>query len=327
MNKIRPYLFWIVCGVIVLAEVIVGLIVVPMDGERTPTEVKAALDAESGSLQSLHQRARKGEPTREFDPRSDVDIKELTEEYIITPQWTNTVNACVSGYERMLADIKAYLIECSAPLADKIMDTPDKNVWMDKYGEFADKLVKSIKGARVIVAADDTQTLDALGLFDVKSGGVPQPSQHKDLTAQFRIVDQIAQIVMKTRGKAIANPVASDKPEPEEAAAEAGLATIVRIGWTPNTAENLDGQIAPYAVHYHLTLRLTGSEPVLMAILSEIDSIAAPVYVVSGATMSQASVAVGAKRTVIPIDLTVDISVIDFNKAAEPAPESAGGAP
>ena len=69
MNQIKPYLFWIICGVLLLVLLVLGLFVLSpsdqsIDGTaRDAYQVKDVLDADSKRLQALSVRAKRGDPS------------------------------------------------------------------------------------------------------------------------------------------------------------------------------------------------------------------------------------------------------------------------
>lgn len=325
MNKAKPYLFWIVCGAILIVELIMAAVLTPTDAEgRTAADVKMALDSENPNLERLAKRAANNSPNREFDPRSEQDIKALTEDYLITSQWKQTVDACVASYERALAEIKKDLAERSRPLVNKIADTTDKNEWSDAYEKLSGELLKSLVGAGVVATVDgqsrkkDAEILTSLGLIDVKSGDAPEASEHRELTAKFRIVEKIGKLILKSPGKAKPNPVASDKADANVAAqpAETSLVSLVSIKWQGG-GEEMNSKVGEYATPYHLNLVINGVEASIMAFLAALETESSPLFDVAGVQMTTQAFAPGGKRSAIPITVTLDVYVFDFTKANE----------
>ena len=113
MSQIKPYLFWIVSGVLLLVLLILGLFVlIPTDETidastpRDAYEVKDLLDTEYKDLQKLEARARRGDPNRVFDPQVEADIKTLTNDYLLTKEWKGVIDPHVEKYDQQLKALR-----------------------------------------------------------------------------------------------------------------------------------------------------------------------------------------------------------------------------
>ena len=134
-KKLKPYTFWIVSGVVVVIEL--GLLAFwPIEDESgaTPEVVKQKLDTEFKKLQSLHKRADHA-PSGVYDAEKPEDIKRLTEEYLLTPQWKGVLQPHVDKYNQQLTAIKKNLDGRSAVLHESIAESSDLFAWYTAYSK------------------------------------------------------------------------------------------------------------------------------------------------------------------------------------------------
>ncbi len=144
MNKVRPYLFWIICGAIVLIELVLMLGFAPSEGETTPEQAKENVDKAKRSLDKKQKKAVHAPPAnREFDPLVKADIDELTNDYLATDSWKPPLSAELQRYSEQLTKIKTHLLDRSAILHTKI--SSEQNIqWYDAYVKATSELMQKL---------------------------------------------------------------------------------------------------------------------------------------------------------------------------------------
>lgn len=359
MNKIKPYLFWVIAAVILVLLMVGSFVFAPtgdVNGEQQDAVgVKTALDRESKKFKELTTRAKKGDPRRVFDPVIDNDIKELTNDYLLTPKWDEQIRPNVTQYGLQLQAIRADLVARSAVLHEKITDKEDRLAWFTAYQEQTGKFVAQLRDAKCLVVptvggsggptgfnggqpgfaggalapaagqddpldpATGSKIRDIVGLF-TRTGDLPVADQHPLLTTRFRIVQAIGRLVLASGVEARANPIVAESKVVTQPAA------ITGITWGQDT-EPLTGTTAMYATYIRLKLNLQGTESSLMAALAGLESLSQPVAIVVSSTFSrQEKLSAGARKVTTGANeayapsalLEVDLLVLDYSKMPDP---------
>jgi hypothetical protein len=174
VKKIRPYIFWIVCGVLILAELVLIFVFTPTsaDGQRSPEQVKTALDDANKELDKLYKQAQKGSPAgREFDAENQTDIKLLTTEWLATPAWKPVLDEHLDQYRAQMGDIRQYLVKRSAPLHEQMSTVRSGRDWYDAYEEKTAKLLKELYDEHCLVM--DARSASAAPGAGAPTGGAP----------------------------------------------------------------------------------------------------------------------------------------------------------
>ena len=347
MSQIKPYLFWIVSGVLLLVLLILGLFVlIPTDETidastpRDAYEVKDLLDTEYKDLQKLEARARRGDPNRVFDPQVEADIKTLTNDYLLTKEWKGVIDPHVEKYDQQLKALRQDLIDRSAGLRKEISSDHGKNAWYSAYETITADLVTRMRTARALKVANASGGRAAFAPpaggavgedpLDPKRGNrirevlgfitttnLPEATEHDLLTARFRIVEAVAGAVLASEADTLPNPMVGPANPVRAPAA------ITAWEWKTDTAEKLEGAIEVYATPLRCTVSLQGSESALTAALAQIESLNRPVLIVLGSTLSRIANAPSGSRkpmlangdaVVAPVALSVDLLVLDFGQ-------------
>ena len=163
MSKLKPYLFWIVCGVIILIELVLLLFISPSgkDGQSTPTAVKGVLDDKSRDLEKLYQKAKNGSPSgREFDAENPKDIEDLAGKdplWLSTPAWKPVLEPHLSNYSSQLGKIHDYLLSRSQSLHKPIAsDKSTKFDWYIQYEAATAELLQKLYDNQCLLLAKGT---------------------------------------------------------------------------------------------------------------------------------------------------------------------------
>lgn len=338
-KQIKPYTFWIVCGVVVVIEL--GLIAFwPITDEagRTPEEVKVQLDTDFKKLNDLYVRAGKT-PTGVMDAERPEHIKALTEDFLITPKWKGVLQPHVDKYNQQLAAIKKDLAARSAVLHEPVADSGDLFSWYTAYVGKTKEVMLALRNANALVVDEaskeatdfenGSQIRSQVGFY-TKLEKTPEATEHPLLTVRFRIMQKISAALIASGSNALANPVVKTGRDSELEAKRP--ANIKAAEWkrSGDPSKVLTGSIAEFADAHELTLTLEGSVSALVAAEAAIEGISEPAMVVAGGTISaRGPMTAGVRKNVAdePMTLKLTIAVIDFVRIlnATPTETVAGG--
>jgi hypothetical protein len=325
-KQIKPYTFWIVCGVIVVIEL--GLILFwPITDEidRAPEDVKNQLDQDFTKLDDLYKRAGKT-PTGVFDAENPDDIKRLTKDYLLTPKWKDVLQPHVNKYKEQQAAIRKDLSTRSAILREPVADSGDLFAWYNAYVGKTKEVMIALRNGRALII-DETKKEESdfengadvrnrVGFF-TKVERTPEAAEHPTLTARFRIMQKISEALLASGSNSLPNPaLKSDRTAELE---EKRPAHIKEAQWkrSGDPSKVLSLPIAEIADAHELTLTLQGSTSSLIAAEAAIEGISQPVMIVAGGKLSaRGPQPAGARKGLIdePMTLELTIAVIDFTR-------------
>jgi len=165
MSKIRPYLFWVVCGIVLLIELGFLLFVSPSSKNGSPSEVKQHLDEQNKILDKLHVQAMAGSPgMRAFNPLNAADISDLETKWLATKNWKGVLSDLLTQYQAQEDDILAYLGQRSQVLHKNISSLSDPFGWYDAYQQATAELLKQLYEQKCIVVPNPTAQPGAMGM-------------------------------------------------------------------------------------------------------------------------------------------------------------------
>ena len=330
MNQLKPYLFWIVIGAILVLELAYWLLSVPaldvVGNKAEAIAAKAALDTEHKHLVELDRRSRNSSPLGVFDAEKESDIRRLTNDYLITPAWTDVLEPHVRRYDEQLKDIKEHLAARSRILHEPVASSSDKFGWYTTYQSLTEAQLKQLHGAKALVlpliagsqqdtvagsagappgavargaastgagaakAAEPDFATDAavrtIAGFFTKGADLPDPSDHPLLTRQYRTMERIIAIVLATSATNAANPLAGQVEAPET-----GRAAIAGVTWDKKEGDSpIGGEVGAFATGWKLNLTLQGPVSAIMATTAAIERPSdskAPIFVVTGSDLGR----------------------------------------
>lgn len=325
-KQIKPYTFWIVCGVIVVIEL--GLLLfwpITDESDRTPQDVKNQLDDDYKKLDDLHKRANKS-PTGVFDAENSDDITRLTKDYLLTPKWKGVLQPHVDKYREQLTAIRKDLSTRSAILREPVADSGDLFAWYNAYVGKTKEVMIALRNGKALII-DETRMEEAdfengseirarVGFY-TKVERTPEASEHPVLTARFRIMQKISEALIASSANSLPNPAI--KTDRDAELAEKRPAHIREALWkrSGDPSKVLSGPIAEIADAHELTLTLAGSTSALVAAEAAIEGISEPVMIVTGGKLSaRGALGAGARKGQIdePMYLELTIAVVDFSR-------------
>jgi hypothetical protein len=280
MNKIKPYLFWIVAGAVIVVELIIMVLMMPdvdvVGDKKTAMDAKASLDKEYKHLKELDARAQRGVPADKYDAEKPDDINKLTNDFLVTPAWEPVLEAQVGQYDKMLSAIKSYLGNRSSSLSTPLAESADRQVWYVTYEAVTAELLRQLHSeGRIVLTpsplpnqasqrpptglslastteeankdidyASDAKAREVLGLF-TKGADFPEAKDHALLTARLRAIEVVLAALKSSKVGNLANPVVASESTPSEIAQITSLKFGTEPGGNRSSAGSGPGPMLP----------------------------------------------------------------------------------
>lgn len=329
MKQLRMHLFWIAVGVLLLIELVLALTMWLDDG---PEKSKQALDKQFKSLKGLNERAQ-NDVKGLYDPENPIDIKKLTNDYLLNEKWKSTLQPALSTYNQQIVDIRKELAARSAELHQKIASGDDQFRWDETYKEMSAALLKRLVDVKGVVVpagvkpeqlATNRVLRDAVGLY-TKDEAVTDRAKHALLTTRLRVMEAIAKVVEEVKVEVVSNPVISGGKISETPNEPAGAA-FAGVDWMTEDSSSTDakkfsGETAAFATAIPLRLTLQGTTAALVAVQARIETLGRPVVSVVGGELRNRGDWKPLDRKDKPYEpmvLKLELVILDCTKAANP---------
>jgi len=345
MNQVKQNLFWIICGVALVVELVIAMVVlVPADDQgRSAMEVAKDLDTQDAQLTKLHALARKGDPEGEWDVESAERRTALLNDYLKTSNWEAVFAPYVARYGDQTRAISDYLVARSKGLREPLASSADRHAWYQNYKLRSDALVKSLLDAEALAVgsgsaagggvgaaagagAIDAEEVpraarDAAGFF-TRGAEAPEASEHEKLTLRLHLLEQLFTTLLTVQAQNRDNAVTGTPAQ----GAVPRPATLTAVTWQDESPPGPDGMaIQP------LSLSLSGQLSSLLAVQAVLERNAdetKPIWVVqAGSVAVKPTYAVGERKDAPgeTLIMKLDLAVLDFSaKAQATAPAIAG---
>nr|MDA3961436.1 hypothetical protein [Planctomycetota bacterium] len=171
MDKIKPYMFYIVCGVVLLILLVIMAVFGPSHAEAEGATVE---DTKVAADQAFNTKLTKNSPPLGLKSRAENTIKrngglipetprkpenpahvaEILDNYIIHEEWTNKFDSVVKDYKNQLNGIGKNLAERSEVLGVPVSENTDPGTWYNAYLEQSVRLLTTaIEGAALVEPA------------------------------------------------------------------------------------------------------------------------------------------------------------------------------
>lgn len=310
MNQIKPYLFWIAIGAVLLLELGYWILSAPaidlLGNKAEAQKAKIRLDTEFNHLKELDRRAKNGSPMGVFDAEKEADIRKLTNDYLITPAWIEVLDPHVKRYDEQLTDIKKHLAARSKRLNEPIASSSDKFGWYTAYQNLTEEQLKQLAAAKALALPINGVKTAAMAAPPMGVPGMPGPAggtkpassmpagepdfatdaslrslagfftkgaENPDPTEHPALTRQfrtMERIIAVVLATSAGN--AANPLAGETAAPEPGHAALAGVTWdTSATGAAIGGDTGAYATGWRLTLNLQGSLTGVLAAIAALE--------------------------------------------------------
>ena len=342
------HLFWIICGVVLVAIIAAWLLLVPTDKAR---ESKNKLDQQSKDLKELEKRAERGDPPGLFDAENPDDTQRLANDFLITESWKRVLQPHVEKYEKQLTDIKTQLLGRGVWLHKPVTSTKNVLEWYSAYITASEALIVRLREAGCMKRAAETDVINAsnespatvrasIGLY-TKSGTFPDPREHAQLTARLRAMELVADRLIAARVAIADNPVVGPTgPSVDRSTASAVVATVEWVGGGSTTDGDaglrqlttaISSQVTARAIGLRLTL--DGPLSALLAVSANLERNAEadkPLIAITSTNLSRHESAMAGERYDVADDnmrLVASLEIVEFAEPSAAAPADGMTAP
>lgn len=310
MNQIKPYLFWVAIGAVLLLEIGYWVLSVPaidlLGNKAEAQKTKARLDTEFNHLKELDRRAKNGSPMGVFDAEKEADIRKLTNDYLITPAWIDVLDPHVKRYDEQLTEIKKHLVARSKRLNEPIASSSDKFGWYTVYQNLTEEQLKQLDAARALALPSTSAKTSSMvappmmvpGMPGI--GGVAKPASPTPVGEPDFATDASLRSLAGFFTKGAENPDPAEHPAltrqfrtmeriiavvlatsvsnsanplaGETAAPEPSHAALAGVTWDSSaTGAAIGGDAGGYATGWRLTLNLQGSLTAVLATVAALE--------------------------------------------------------
>ena len=341
MAQVKAYLFWIICGVILIAEIIViatvhptapgyerykdrAVVLAKQNADKQYNELKNDLLPKAQKVNAVDGPLR---PARPISPENLAEVDEFLETHLIHGSWADDFQQVVDAYSQQLLRIKEDLLQRSALLDEPIESSDNSSLWYEEYrARTADMLQQLV--AEGIITSDspierndmetDTSLRARFGLY-TKSSEFPEPDEHPELTERFRILESLARALVGVKVPVPANPMMTPMAEQELITLpteDLHGVVVENVSWDRRVPE------ASYPEMSFITFEvdLRGSAAALLAAGSAIDNISELPFTRMATEWERADVRQNMRGEAFePMQQTVRIAVIDFRQIDIPA--------
>ncbi|GDY12430.1 hypothetical protein LBMAG53_13080 [Planctomycetota bacterium] len=354
MEKIKPHLYWIITGAILLAVIICFVVLVPTDETgRTAQDVKTDLDNQAIKYQQVRDRSYiltkslgdRG-PVGVFDPEDEKQRKELTTKFLITDRWKPVLNNQVASYDEQLAKIKGYLSGRSIILHKPVKETSSRLEWYNEYEAQTAELLAQLYAKKALilpepsgsgaaapagaaaptVSGPDFKNHPVRELVGLHTRGAELPGEKdwEELTPRFRVLSALAARLLSAQGATAANPVIPTTMPAAAQVATGLVPALSKLEWASGGPVKLGAGVDQYADGIRFTITLQGALPALLAANAALEQVGddQPMVVVLGGTISRReSFAIGERKDVPyeRAEMKIELLMLDFSKSAAPA--------
>lgn len=338
MNKVKPYLFWVICGAILVIELVYfGVILKPSppdagtapSGVRPPQDAEAAQREAESRLRDLDALKKRAENTLNSPPQEvvmDPAEADRLKTYIVSKSWEGLLRRQEQDRQERVADISRELSDRSSRLHQPVSQQTDPVAWYADYQtssaalvrflvdegviEFPTELPEGSDAASAYRANRQLRGIIGLVTADGNESQFEDPSRREQVSREFRMIDLLTRSLAAIRVAPETHPLAA---EFEEVRAPSDERVTIRSLTITRTAQQ--GSPASYQVR----LELTASPVALLAASRQLDSIVEPITVRLGSRWARRNFGLREKHNVadVPMDYSADLLILDFYDPAQ----------
>ncbi|NRA39512.1 MAG: hypothetical protein HRU15_15330 [Planctomycetes bacterium] len=149
MDKIKPYLFWIICGVLLIAELVVALTLEPVNSNnKTAVQATKALNSEVSSLSGGYGVKADNDPVDPFKIDDWELFQKMQEDYLLTSKWKPALDGVKKELETHKANVESNLQKRSKVLHDPVKRNASRADWYFTYEALTAKYLKELYEAQ-----------------------------------------------------------------------------------------------------------------------------------------------------------------------------------
>ncbi len=332
MNAIKPYLFWVICGALLLIEVVVCVTIEPTtDKGKNVADAKVFLDKEFKKVKKLRMKSQNTLPAF-FDPNDLEGFSRIQEDYLISNRWESGLRGLKKLCETQQTSIHDELLRVSAPLNTIVSENHALRPWYQAYEDASSAVLRKLydgglldhefsqKGDLSEVLRTDTMVREKFGLFTMK-GVYPPKEDHEQLRMRLRIIEALAEELLQVEREASSNTAISRQGVIKDEDRSVARAYLRRIEWSTKRSRGAkSGSEFKVKGGFFLGMNLSlyGEPTALLAASARLESLPAPVFVVKGSTLdcidSNSNGRASGKTANRPMNLHMQVAVPYFTK-------------
>ena len=342
MDKIKPYMFWIICGVVLLVELMLAFTLDPVnaDGNNVVNATKK-LNKQVKDFGVYVEKAD-NTPPKAFAIDNVEYFNKLNADYLVSKSWMSGLNQVQNELRTHKENVESDLRKRSgvlhkgvsipnAPLFRWYKDYNDKTVELLNELHKADQL--KVVGNDPLASAETKERADELlasnatlrkvGGFYTKGAEFPTEEEHPIITTRFRISEAIINALLAAEGSLIENNMVNFGNKnfilAPDGIVKPGLVEITwdSFGGGKWDSENAVAVKGGRAVNFKV--KLSGSASALLAATAQIEKSQEPIFVIHGSHWEQPrrKNPEAVKQMDRPILLTLRLAVLDYQGAAQ----------
>ena len=273
---LRPWIFWIVIGVVALVLVVCAVVVEPthrataselkigsgvpgLRGPDHPTaeQLKKAADARWSVFQDLSRRSKSSPAQRSFNFESPDDVASLRNDFVMPTAWAGPLRDHVRRYDLQIDNIAEAFDRRSRFLDMPVSTAKAKSDWYKGYVQAAGAIIAPAVRAQVLPATIDLRLKAGAGSPHEAFGFISDPDSYGSAddenrffqgesalrSRQLRIIQLLLEEIATTTGQVAENPIASKANEVGVGRSSVALTGLV-FQW-PSQTGTADGQALP----------------------------------------------------------------------------------
>jgi hypothetical protein len=324
-KALRPYLFWIICGVVLIVELVAFAVISPAIPDKpgvTPVSARQAADQAVKDLKSLTTRANatlllSNGPTAPFDPEDAAARSRMLSQYFTTPSWEQPIRDRLTQIQAQKTLITSELEERSKSLREPILAdaNAEPDTWGYAYAALTGSHVKKLVDAGLLAPSGGAARNDAKfyetdrGLRDqialyTTDGRWPDRNEHAGLALRFRIIQRLTDALAAVAVPAQPNPGIDGKLVPMRSEPERVRLNRLAFQGQPSGSN-------PRSLR--VSLDLDGTPNALTEAMRVLDDLSQPITIRIGATWERLGVNQGGPQYDEPrMRVTCELVIFDF---------------
>ncbi len=299
MEVIKLYLFWIICALVLLLQLVVMSMISPeaagqpgLSAQAAKQQAERAYGSQiKGDLLPRAQRTREMQGPPNPIERSVERIQEVLDSYTVTNTWGDELSRAIEQHRQQLVNIKTDLVERCAWLQAPFMETRGGRVdAVEWYGHYKDTsaaiLRRAIDGGIVLLPeaspsdealAESERLRSVIGLYTDPTALLE--GRRDQAVLHMRLTRTVVEALLDAEGVVLANPLLSSE-HGDWSLSEPQRVRSRIVSWQWEEAGRGGEQVTPeHGRPHRFTLTLEGPPAALLAGAAAIDAISRPPFV------------------------------------------------